>query len=149
LDSNVRAGSSPASGTNFLNNQNMNHIKKYFQFTDTISGTTYFLRNLIVSIFSFLAGTGMGVAMIQNNIPIMLVSVVFFVFVYWFSMTTIYKRFNALTPKNASVYTVGLLSIQLFSQITPIPYRYALTIVLVVVAIFLILSNSNLENHKG
>jgi hypothetical protein len=149
LDSNVRAGSSPASGTNFLNNQNMTYIKKFFQFTDTISGTTYFLRNLLVSILAYMSGIGMGVAMIRDSVEILLVSVVGFVFIYWFSMTTIYKRINAFFPKQSNVLTIGMLSLQLMSQIVPPPFQYIIAFVLVVSSIFLIFSNSNIEKHNG
>jgi hypothetical protein len=127
----------------------MNYIKKYFQFTETISGTAYFLRNVLVGILAYLTGVGMGVAMIQNDITILLLSALAFVFVYWFGMTTVYKRFNALTPKSANINTIGLLSAQLFATILPEPYSYIITILLVIVAIFLIFSNSYLENHKG
>jgi hypothetical protein len=133
----------------FLTIKTMNYIKKFFQFTETISGTTYFFRNLLVGILSYLTGVGMGIALVQDSVPILLVSSVVFVFVYWFGMTTVYKRFNALTPKWANISTVSLLSVQLVTTFTPEPYSYIPTILLVIVAIFLIFSNSNLENHKG
>jgi hypothetical protein len=127
----------------------MNYIKKFFQFTDTISGTTYFLRNLLVSLLAYMAGIGMGIAMLNDNVQILLVSVVAFAFVYWFSMTTIYKRINSFYPKQSNVLTMVMLSLQLMAQIVPPPYQYIIVIVLVIAAIFLIFSNSNIENHKG
>jgi len=127
----------------------MNYIKKFFQFSDSISGTTYFLRNFLVGFLAYITGMGMGIALIQDSISILLVSSVVFVFVYWLGMTTVYKRFNALTPKSANINTVGLLSVQFFTTLTPEPYSYIPTILLVIVAIFLIFSNSNIENHKG
>ena len=133
----------------FLTIKTMNYIKKFFQFSETISGTTYFLRNLLVGFLAYLTGMGMGIALIQDSISILLVASVVFVFVYWFSMTTVYKRFNALTPKTTNINTVSLLSVQLITTLTPEPYSYILTILLVIVGIFLIFSNSNLENHKG
>ena len=96
-----------------------------------------------------MTGMGMGIALIQDSVSILLVSSVVFVFVYWLGMTTVYKRFNALTPKSANINTVGLLSVQFFTTLTPEPYSYIPTILLVIVAIFLIFSNSNIENHKG
>lgn len=96
-----------------------------------------------------MVGIGMGVAMIKDNIEIMLVSVVGFVFIYWFSMTTIYKRINSFYPKQANVLTMAMLSLQLMSQIVPPPFQYIIAIVLVIAAIFLILSNSNIEKHNG
>ena len=133
----------------FLTIKTMNYIKKFFQFTDSISGTTYFLRNLLVSVLAYMAGVGMGIAMIKDNIEILLVSVVAFVFVYWFSMTTIYKRINAFYPKQSNVLTTAMLSLQLMGQIVPPPFQYIIVIVLVIAAIFLILSNSNIEKHNG
>ncbi len=41
-------------------------LRKYFEFSGTISGTQYFLRNLVSSIAAFTAGGVIGVGVVLN-----------------------------------------------------------------------------------
>jgi len=127
----------------------MSNLKKFFSFSETISGTTYFLRNLLVSVLAYMIGFGMGIAMVRDDINLMIIFAVLFVPTYWFSMITIYKRFNALYPDKAGVFTVGLLSFQLLTQTISEPYNVVGTVLLAIVTFILIFINSGIDNHKG
>jgi hypothetical protein len=59
----------------------MSNLKKFFSFSETISGTTYFLRNLLVSVLAYMIGFGMGIAMVRDDINLMIIC-----FVYIFIM---------------------------------------------------------------
>jgi hypothetical protein len=127
----------------------MSNLKKFFSFSETISGTTYFLRNLLSSFLAYLVGFGLGFAMAKEDVKLLVFLVILFVPVYWFSMTTIYKRFNALFPLQAGVFTVSLLSVQLLVVALSEPYDNLVVIPMAIVGFILIFKNSNIENHQG
>jgi uncharacterized membrane protein YfhO len=127
----------------------MSNLKKYFSFSETISGTTYFLRNFLVSLLAYLVGFGMGVSIAKENIKLLVFLSILFVPVYWFSMTTIYKRFNALFPEQASVLTMSLLSIQLLSVALSEPYDTLVIVPLAIAGLILIFKNSKIDSHQG
>ena len=43
-------------------------MKKYIEFTGTINGTTYFLRNLLCALLGFFVGYGIGYGIGMSNI---------------------------------------------------------------------------------
>jgi uncharacterized membrane protein YhaH (DUF805 family) len=127
------------------------NFKKYFQFTETISGTTYFLRNLLVSILGYLFGYGIGHSMVNNELETLLVFVFLLSPVLWFSLTTIYKRFNALQPEHATVLTAVLFGLQIIRPVTQandVAYGIS-TLILLVFGIYLIFADSNIREHEG
>jgi uncharacterized membrane protein YhaH (DUF805 family) len=147
LDSDVRAGSSPAVGTNFLT---MNKFKKYFEFSGTINGTNYFLRNMLAYVlaacFGFMTGFGAG----SGNTGLTTVGLLFLVPILWFSFTTIYKRMNALFPGDATGYTIGLVILQVLGQfLNSSPTGALFTLILLIFGLVLIFKNSNIQTHEG
>lgn len=127
----------------------MQDLKKYFDFSGTISGANYLLRNLIASSTAFLGGFLIGYGLVESTGLIML-GLLILAPACWFSVTNIYKRFNALYPRNAREYTIGLIFLQILSgfgkeQI----WGTMLNLVLVVIACVLIFRNSNIDNHEG
>jgi hypothetical protein len=100
----------------------MNYILKFFNFKDTINGTTYFLRNLLV----------VAIALA-------------------FQYSSLFKRMKSLFPENTVLYTVVVALTQLLAQMVK-PYEYlniTVTICLVIVAFILIFKNSGIEKHEG
>ena len=87
--------------------------------------------------------------MAKEDVKLLVFLVILFVPVYWFSMTTIYKRFNALFPLQAGVFTVSLLSVQLLAVALSEPYDNLVVIPMAIVGFILIFKNSNIENHQG
>ena len=129
----------------------MNKIKKYFEFTNTINGTNYFLRTLLAGFLATLSGGLLGFSITQRELPLITMSILFIVPIIWFSFTTIYKRMNALHPKYATVMTVGLLSLQLSSSFfhDEEPTLTLIKFGLVGILLYLVFSDSNIEKHEG
>lgn len=126
----------------------MDSIKKYFQFSGTISGTDYLLRNLLSSLFGFIAGFLLGMGfLIEHSMFSIFLFVLFGVIILptiWFNLTTIYKRSLALFPELANVIVVGVLVTQVLGQIYPV-----ISILPLIMGLILIFKNSNIENHNG
>jgi len=127
----------------------MQDLKKYFDFSGTISGSTYLLRNIIASVAAFLGGVLIGYGLVQSTGMIML-GLLVLAPAFWLSITSIYKRFNALYPRNANEYTAGLIFLQILSGFGKDQlWGNLISLVLIVIACVLIFRNSNIENHEG
>lgn len=127
----------------------MEKLKKYFDFSGTISGSTYLLRNIIASVGAFLGGFLLGYGIIQSTVLIIL-GILILIPVCWFSVANIYKRFNALYPRSAKEYTVGLIFLQILSGFGKDQlWGNLISLVLIVIACILIFRNSNIEKHEG
>ena len=125
--------------------------KKYFQFSGTINGTNYFLRQLLATIVAFGGGFGIGFGIGQENPPLLILGIILASGGIWISLASMYKRFEALHPKQAGVYTVSLFSLQTVSTMFSEGDTIGLVIklVLVFIGLYLIFANSNIENHEG
>lgn len=127
----------------------MQDLKKYFDFSGTISGSTYLLRNIIASVAAFLGGVLIGYGLVQSTGIIML-GLLVLAPAFWLSITNIYKRFNALYPRNANEYTAGLIFLQILSGFGKDQlWGTLISLVLIVIACILIFRNSNIDNHEG
>ena len=126
-------------------------MKKYFEFSGTINGLNYFLRNIVLAILGFGVGYGIGYSFAMGDTGLMMVFVVLFAPLMWLQASTIYKRMSALFPKDAVMYTGGLITLQLIQQAMGEgnPFRALLTLVLLVIGLVLIFKNSGIENHEG
>jgi hypothetical protein len=151
MDRRVRAGSIPAGGTNIYNPKPMNKLKKYFQFSGTINGTNYFLRQILATLTAFFGGTLIGVGIGQVLSILLILGIIVAGGAIWFSLVTMYKRFSSLHPQQASVLTVSLFSLQTLSTMfnDMKSFGLVLKLLLVFVGIYLIFANSKIENHGG
>jgi uncharacterized membrane protein YhaH (DUF805 family) len=128
----------------------MNAIKKYFQFTGTISGTTFFLRNLLTLLLSLITVMVIAFGVGLNQPALILVGVLLLLGVLWFSLTNTFKRINALYPQSAAIYTAGLFSLQCVNgAMIQSPYRIILSAILIAMGLFLIFKESDIDNHNG
>ena len=129
----------------------MESLKKYFEFSGTINGLNYFLRNLVLFVLAFGVGYGMGYSFGMGNTGVFMIFVVLFAPLLWLQVSTIYKRMTALFPKDAKMYTAGLITLQFIQNAMnqDNPFRVILTLLLLVVAGVLIFKNSGIENHEG
>ena len=128
----------------------MNQLKTYFQFTGTISGTTFLLRNILNFLLSFCTVVLIGYSISITSIPLMIIGFLSLVMIIWFSVSTLFKRMNALYTFDAALYTAGFFSLQCVN--TAMDYsiiRMISSIVLFIGWLFLIIKDSNIENHKG
>lgn len=125
-------------------------LRKYFEFSGTISGTQYFLRNLASSIAAFTAGGVIGVGIVLNSLIVILLGVLLLLPVFWFATANIYKRMKAFYPNQAIALTTGLSLLQLISPFGKgEPWGVLLTIVLLIIGILLIFCNSDIKEHQG
>lgn len=126
-------------------------MKKYFQFSGTISGTNYFLRNLLSYIIAFVGGVIIGIGVSQGMGPVVLYGFLVVIPALWIQFATIYKRMSSLFPGNAKFYTSALIAFQFITQIFKEHELIGslLTLGLIVVAVILIFSDSKIQNHDG
>ena len=127
------------------------NYQKYFQFSGTINGTNYFLRQLLATFAAMIGGFGLGYSLASEIVILLLPSVVVTAGAIWFSLSTMYKRFTALQPDNAGLYTSLLFSFQTLSAYIKdeSPYGAVLKLGLIIVGFYLIFSNSKITNHEG
>ena len=129
----------------------MEKIKKYFQFSGTINGTNYFLRNLLAYVIAFTGGFTLGWGMGMENNGIMAMGFLIYLIALWFSLTTIYKRFNALWTEKATLYTVLFVLLGVIVQATT-QYEIwngVLSFIAITIGLVLIFKNSHIEKHNG
>ncbi len=129
----------------------MNYILKFFNFKDTINGTTYFLRNLLASAIAFLGGFSLGWGIANQNYGLVSLGAVVVAIALAFQYSSLYKRMKSLFPENTVVLTVVVALLQLLAQMVK-PYEYlniSVTISLVIIAFILIFKNSGIEKHEG
>ena len=125
-------------------------LKKYFEFTGTISGTQYFLRNLVSSIAAFTVGGVIGVGFALDSTIVTLLGILLLLPVFWFVVANIYKRIKAFYPNQAIAFTNVLFLLQLISPFGKgETWGVLLNLVLLIIGILLIFCNSKVEEHKG
>ena len=129
----------------------MNNNKKYFEFKGTISGTNYFLRNLLSSVVAFIAGYSLGMGIGMDEPLLKFFGVVLFLPALYFNLCTIYKRILAVIGNNAGLLTGLVAAGNLFPMLVgeEEPVSILIKLVLLVFGLFLIFKNSNIENHEG
>ena len=128
----------------------MEKIKKFFEFSGTISGLDYFLRILLASVIAYLGGFTLGYGIGTNNMGLLTLGLVILAPTFWFNFTTIYKRCNALFGENATVYTISLIALQVLNQfVEKETVGKVGGLVLLIIGCILIFKNSKIESHNG
>jgi hypothetical protein len=127
----------------------MNNIKKYFQFSGTISGLNFFLRNLLSSIVAMFGGYTLGYGIGSGETSLVMLGLLITTPALVFGVVTIYKRMKALFSDNATEYTIGLVTLQIFTQLLPASVKVFLNLTLLIISCILIFRNSDIENHEG
>lgn len=122
----------------------MENLKKYFEFSGTISGTNYFLRNLLAVFIAFIGGFSLGWGLGSESTFFTILGLIILVPALWFNICTIYKRSKALFPEYATVITISMVLLQLLDSVSTI-----FTLVGIVIGLTLIFKNSNIEEHNG
>lgn len=78
--------------------------KKYLDFSGRIRGSTYFFRALLANILAFVGGYLCGWGWYMSVTTLIFGAVMLF-FVLWYNLATVYKRANAIDPKNVRIWT--------------------------------------------
>lgn len=128
----------------------MDKIKKYFQFSGTINGLNYFLRNMLSYMGAFTGGLILGLGLGKGNVGMSTLGILVIVPAVVFGFATLYKRMFALFQENATSYTIGLVLIQLISQfMSEDPFKSLAGLMLVIFSLVLVFKNSTIDDHNG
>jgi len=129
----------------------MEKVKKYFEFSGTINGLNYFLRNLLTTVMAFFGGYMVGYGLGMQEMGLMTLGLVILAPTFWFNVTTIWKRMNALYGENATLYTVGFFGLNIINQFISeeVSFKPIMTLLMFIIGLVLIFSNSKIENHEG
>jgi uncharacterized membrane protein YhaH (DUF805 family) len=125
----------------------MKNIKKYFEFSGTINGTNYVLRNLLATLVGFIGGFTVGMGVVASMPSLTFLGGLFMIPAFWFNTCTIYKRSEALFPEYALVITIGMFLLhvlQILGEMNPLFFIPPL-----IIGLILIFKNSNIEEHNG
>jgi len=122
----------------------MNNIKKYFEFSGTITGTNYLLRNLVAVFAAFISGFILGFGLGLEQPILVMLGILGLAPTLWFNACTIYKRSNALFPEYATIITIGMFLFQILDSI-----HIVFSIVALIMGLILIFKNSDIEEHEG
>jgi len=122
----------------------MNKIKKYFDFSGTINGTNYVLRNLLATLIAFIGGFTMGFGLGTELQILTLIGIVILVPAMWFNACTIYKRSLALFPEYAVWITISMFLLQILDSVNTFFGLIAL-----ITGLVLVFKNSDIEEHNG
>lgn len=127
----------------------MEKVKKYFEFSGTINGLNYFLRNLLSTFLAFFGGYMVGYGLGSSQMGLATLGFILLAPTLWFSIATIYKRTLALFPESATALTIGMLVAQVMVQFTQDSVGPVINLGLIIFGLILIFKNSNIQNHEG
>jgi len=119
-------------------------MNKYFQFSGTISGTNYFLRNMLSTFLAFGGGWLIGYGLGAEENYLLMIGLLVLLPTFWFNICTIFKRSNALFPEQAVWITVGMIAFQVLGEVNQI-----FSIFPFVMGLILLFKNSTIEEHNG
>ena len=119
-------------------------MNKYFQFSGTISGTNYFLRNMLSTFLAFGGGWLIGYGLGTEENYLLMIGLLVLLPTFWFNICTIFKRSNALFPEQAVWITVGMIAFQVLGEVNQI-----FSIFPFVMGLILLFKNSTIEEHNG
>jgi hypothetical protein len=130
----------------------MENLKKYFEFSGTISGVNYFLRQLLTSLTAFIGGFTLGYGVGSDSIGLITLGMVILSPAVWMSFATIYKRCEALFPGLAATYTLSIIILQVLNQFidkTNSILSGLASLALLGFGLYLIFKNSDIVEHNG
>ena len=130
----------------------MENLKKYFEFSGTISGVNYFLRQLLTSLIAFIGGFTLGYGIGADSIGLITLGMVILSPAVWMSFATIYKRCEALFPGLAATYTLSIIILQVLNQFidkTNSILSGLASLALLGFGLYLIFKNSDIVEHNG
>ena len=125
-------------------------MKKYFDFSGTISGTTYFFRNLLSGIIGFIGGVVIGTGVGTDNYGLMTLGLLIVSPAIAFQLSTVWKRLVALFPNNVKEFFITFLVVSVVSQFAKSnEYAPVFSLLMIIIGCILIFKNSKIETHNG
>jgi uncharacterized membrane protein YhaH (DUF805 family) len=125
------------------------NFKKYLQFTGTISGTNYLLRNLFSFIVSVPISQGIFVSIYKEAWVSVFILSLLYIPILVFSTATIWKRANAIFPDNKTTITTIMVTLAFCSGFILEPISNMMSFAVFVIGLILIFKNSGIEEHLG
>jgi uncharacterized membrane protein YhaH (DUF805 family) len=127
----------------------MDKIKKYFQFSGTINGSNYILRNILSAFVAYIGGFTIGWGLGKGDTSLISLGILIVVPAVVFGFATLYKRMLALFDKDATSYTIGIVLIQMLQIFSQDPIKPIVSLVIFIFSLVLIFKNSNIQKHEG
>ena len=127
----------------------MDKIKKYFQFSGTINGSNYILRNILSVFVAYIGGFTIGWGLGKGETSLISLGILIVVPAIVFGFTTLYKRMLALFDKDATSYTIGIVLLQMLQIFSQDPIKPIVSLVIFIFSLVLIFKNSNIQKHEG
>ena len=125
-------------------------MKKYFDFSGTISGTTYFFRNLLSAIVGFIGGVLIGLGFSVDSYGWMTIGFLITTPAIAFQLSTVWKRLVALFPNNVKEFFATFLVVSVVSQFAKLgEYQGLMGLLMIIIGCILIFKNSKIETHNG
>jgi hypothetical protein len=127
----------------------MDKIKKYFQFSGTINGSNYILRNILSAFVAYIGGFTIGWGLGKGDTSLISLGILIVVPAVVFGFATLYKRMLALFDKDATSYTIGIVLVQMLQIFSQDPIKPIVSLVIFIFSLVLIFKNSNIQKHEG
>ena len=127
----------------------MDKIKKYFQFSGTINGSNYILRNILSAFVAYIGGFTIGWGLGKGDTSLISLGILIVVPAVVFGFATLYKRMLALFDKDATSYTIGIVLLQMLQIFSQDPIKPIVSLVIFIFSLVLIFKNSNIQKHEG
>ena len=127
----------------------MDKIKKYFQFSGTINGSNYILRNILSAFVAYIGGFTIGWGLGKGDTSLISLGILIVVPAVVFGFATLYKRMLALFDKDATSYTIGIVLVQMLQIFSQYPIKPIVSLVIFIFSLVLIFKNSNIQKHEG
>lgn len=125
-------------------------MNKYFQFSGTISGTTFFLRNLLSYFLSFILGYGIGLNLAKENWFFVAGFLLLLIPVIVFSLAVLWKRLKAIFPEETLPILITFSIVSIISELISgtVPGNI-IRLGIFIFSLVLIFKNSGISKHNG
>jgi len=144
-------------------------MKKFFQFSESINGTTYFLRclfSIVLSIPFFIIlmlflgiSTSEYVEALKNTFtPFWVISIIISLIpAIWFGIATYYKRVAALFVESKDKIFAGLIAFEILADYIVFEYGWGsesiigsfFALATLLIFVYMVFQNSGIEEHEG
>ena len=132
----------------------METLKKWFNFSGTLSGTTFLIRWIVATLIQFPGGYLTGLGLAGGNMGCTMLGLIIASLGIALQFSTLLKRSNALfsTSVKAFVFYFAYLAVSIFQGFAQSMGQEILllaNLTMVIMFLYAIFRNSGLANHDG
>ena len=127
-------------------------MKHYFDFSGTISGTNYFLRNVISVLLMMSGAIVLAAGINEYSNPLQMVGGIEIILGIIINLSNLVKRMRALFPLNFKFVFIGFAVATILSNSIVVEFpiiAFILNLALFIFGLVLIFKNSDVEIHNG